>query len=293
MSLEKNSLEYSKSASRKIISAWALSLALLLSNHADAGWLSDHVKVNYDADYYQKYNDNLPRLENSNLQSWTKFSVSSGRLYADWVELVLTDSEDEYFSAEALKEFDLEELAVNVDWKHYKAKPMFKSLYFQRSWTKHGLGYKIWRKISIVYVPYNWRILVLWSVSQGQYIEENKKKEYFISSFESNKKQVLNRVLQLLWWSNTKGRDIQADANHNNYFYHNWNLRWVLQNFWNEKILIRWTWASGTVVAKLMVSNWNFLLMSPSWKVLYQAQWSNIWISLETLDYYIDLNLNN
>lgn len=291
MNLEKNDEINQKSNINKFLQAWALSLALLFSNQADAGWFSDHVKIKYNAEYYEKYNDKTPNLETSHFQS-TKFNVNSGILHADGNKLVLVDSENTHLSQDALKEFDLQQVVVQIDWKYYKAKPSFKTLYFQKSWNKHGFGYQVWKKITLVYVPYDGKIVLFGSISAGQYIEENDKKIYNISSFETNKKQILNRTLQLLWAKNVRWRDIQADGNHNNYFYHNWRFVWVLQNFGNEKVLIRWKGANSTIVAKLLILNWNFLMTSPSWKVLYQAHWSNVWISLDTLDYYLDLNLS-
>lgn len=280
----------------KIVRITSLSLLTLLSSSKADDFFSIDYDTKYDTDYYEKYNpdvDNLKEIDYLNLKK--NFFIDDGRLSADWIFFQLLKAQDVKLSKDELNKYDLEKIAVKINDKFYKTQPEFKKLIFQSAWEKSWFDYIFWKEMILVYVPYQNKIIVLWTILQGQYIEENEKKEYNVSCFLESKKELLKQCLNVLNLDDFKKVDIKTDRDKNNYFYKNWKLVWILENFWNEKILIKVEQNKKIKIANIKM--WNdgkIIMISESWEILYRTDWSKkIKIDLETLDYGLWLQINN
>ncbi len=277
---------------KKFSKATAAWLMLAMSS-ADAGLID--IKVWYDANYYEKYNPDTKSIDDiDHISSRNNFFIDSWRMSADGIFYTLWNTQDIQLSQKALREYDLEKVVIEVDDHYYKAQPSFKRMNFIASWKKWGFWYTAAKEIILVYVPYNNKIQVIWSISQGQFIEEHDYKEYDIWAEKDAKKQVLYKTLDMLWCDNINNCNVKSDRGGNNYFYENWRLIGFMENFWNEKILIKKHWNNKKHIATIKMYGNKILMKDIRWNILFRTNGSKkIIIDLDSLDYEIGLKVSN
>jgi len=262
-------------------------------------WLKKHVKVtysrtatdwnnHYNTDYYERYNTNVRNVENTNLSGIDHLNVKGWVLYSDEVKLSLVSTQNVGENDDFLKENDLDEVIISINWTSFKSKPKFLRLSFQASGRKWVVGYEVWKTITLVYVSYLDKIKVLWTIDKyAWYIQENNPKEYEVLSSIENKKNLYEKVSRLLWCRKCR---YKKDNSWNIYFHSNWRNVWILNNMWDEQILIRW----NKVLAKIIQHGNNIIMTDNSWNILYKSNWDQILdIKLPTADEKIVLNIEN
>ncbi|MFP4487209.1 MAG: hypothetical protein ACLFOC_09600 [Campylobacterales bacterium] len=252
------------------------------------------IKTSFDTSYYEKYNTETKQLSESSYAKNIDFFIDSGRLSADGVYYTLSGVLEVNLSQEALKEYDLQTVVIEIDNNHYKAKPSFKKLFFTASGKKGSFGYSSSREIILVYVPYLDRIKVLGSISQGQYIEESSYKTYSIDAKREAKKEVLIKTLKLLGCQNPRECDVKSNRDGDNYFYKNDKLIGVTQNFGDEKILTRQTPQGRKKLATIKIYRNKIIMEDRRGDILLSSKGSKkIKIALKELNYNIGLEVSN
>ena len=242
----------------------------------------------YDTDYYDRYNTNVQNLDNTNLEGITNLNPTWWVVYSDWQKMSLVSASNIIENESFLKENDLDEVIIRINWTPFKAKPKFLKLNFQASGRKWIVGYEIGKTITLVYVSYLDKIKVLWTIDNyAWYIEENNPREYEVLSWVENKKRLYKKISSLLWCHNCR---YKKDSSWNIYFYSNWRNVWTLNNMWNEKILTRW----NKVLAKI-IQHWDNMIMTDSfWNILYKSNGQKVLdIKLPTADERIVLSVQN
>lgn len=287
--------ENTPKTSEKIKKLWKATAAwlMLAMSSADAGLIN--IKVWYDTSYYEKYNPDTKSINELEHISWrSNFFIDSWRMSADGIFYTLWNTQEIQLSQKALREYDLEEVVIEVDGQYYKAQPSFKKMNFTASWKKWSFWYTASKEIILVYVPYNDKIQVIWIISQGQFIEENSYKEYDIWVKKDAKKQVLYKTFDMLWCYNLNNCNVKSDRNGNNYFYENWKLIGIMENFWNEKILIKKQWNNRKHIATIKIYGNKILMEDTKWNIVFKTNGSKkIKINLDSLDYEIGLQVSN
>jgi len=233
--------------------------------YSNTDW-NDH----YNTDYYEKYNTTVKHIENTNLSGIDNLNVRWWILYTDWQKLSLVSAQNVVENDKFLKENDLDEVVIRINWTPFKAKPKFLRLSFQASGRKWVIGYEVWKTITLVYVSYLNKIKVLWTIDKyAWYIDENNPKEYEVLSSVENKKILYNKISNLLWCRNCR---YKKDNFWNIYFYSNWVNVGTLNDLWNEKILTKW----NKVIAKI-IKHWNNILMTDAfWNIFYKSNGQKI-----------------
>ncbi len=238
-------------------------------------WLKKHIHVSYDrtatdgdnhydTDYYERYNPKVKDLENTKLKGINNLNVSWWVLYANWQKLSLVEASSVSENKNFLKEYDLDEVVIRINWTPFKAKPKFLKLKFQASGRKWIVGYEIGKTITLVYVSYLDKIKVLGTIDNyAWYIEEDKPREYEIPSV---KKILYKKILSLLKCNSDCY--IKKDSSWNIYFYSNWRLVWTLNNIWDgRRDLIKW----NKVLATIKQYRNNVIMTDSSQNVLYNS----------------------
>jgi len=233
----------------------------------------------YNTDYYEKYNTNVKNIENTNLSGIDNLNVKWWVLYSDGVKLSLVSAQNVVEDDRFLKENDLDEVIIRINWTPFKVKPKFLRLFFQASGKKWIGGYDVWKTMTLVYVSYLNKIRVLWTIDRySWYIDENNPKEYEVLSSVENKKRLYTKISELLWCSECR---YKKDYSWNIYFYSNGVNVWILNNMWNEQILTRW----NKVLAKIIQHGNNIIMTDSFWNILYKSNWQKVLdIKLPTAD---------
>jgi len=284
--------------SEKLKKIWRATVAWLMiamSQPAHAGFINIHFERWYRTSYYDKYNSDTPSINKlDSISSRSNFFIDDWRLSADGIYYTLGNVQDIQLSKKALKEYDLKTVVIEVNDQDYKAKPSFKKLYFTASWKKWWFWYTAGKEIILVYVSYDDKIQVIWSISQGQFIEENEYKEYNIWVEKEDKRQILYKIFSMLGYNNIKNCDVKSDRDGNNYFYENWKLIGVMKNFWSEKIIIKKQWNDRQHIATIKKYGNKILMTDREWNIIYSSNGSKkIKIDLKALDYRIGLKVSN
>jgi len=125
----------------------------------------------------------------------------------------------------------------------------------------------------------------LGSVIDGKFYEEDKHKEYSISTKKEAYKKELSAILSLLWCSAEHCR-IRKDMEWNRYFYNKWKLVWKVEQFGDEKIVIK-----DNIVVWKILKQWNkVLVVNNANKIISEFPWyKRLNINLKQTD--INLNL--
>ena len=294
---DKNSLNNNREkqprTSEKLKKIWRATVAwliLAMSQPSDASFINW-----YDTNYYEKYNPNTPSIHNiDSISSRSKFFIGWWKLKADGIVYDLVNAKDIELSQKRLKEYDLETIIVNINGRHYKAHPSFKELSFEKNWKKWIFWYTVWKRIILVYVPYRDKIKVIWQISQGQFIEENKHREYTVWVENEAKRQIAHKIFSLLWVNNLNNCNIKSDNQSNNYFYKDWKLIGIVKNFWSEKMVIKKQWSSEKHIATIKIYNKQIIMIDRNWNIIFESNWDkNLKINLETLWYEMLLKIHN
>jgi len=266
-----------------------------MSQPSQASFINIHITKWYSSHYYEKYNSNTPSINKLNsMSSRSNFFIDAWRLSADGIYYTLGNTQDIELSQKDLRDYDLQTVVITVNSQNYKAKPSFKKLYFTVSWNKWWFWYTVGKEITLVYVPYGNRIKVIWSISQGQFIEENKHKEYNIWVEKEAKRQILYKIFSMLWTNNLSNCNVKSDRKGNNYFYENWRLIGIMENFWSEKIIIKKQWNDRQQIATIKKYDNKLLMTDRNWNIIYSSNGSKkIEIDLDALDYKIGLKVSN
>ena len=260
-------------------------------------WLKKNVHVSYNrtatdwnshynTNYYERYNSHVQNVENTELRGVDSLNVTWWALYMYGQKLSLVSASNIIESDEFLKENDLDEVVININWVPFKAKPKFLRLNFEKNGRRWIVGYEAWKTVTLVYVSYLNKIKVLWTIDQyAWYINENNPREYEV--LVNNKKRLYEKISNILW---CKQCNLKRDYSWNIYFYSNGRNVWTLTNMWNEKILTKW----NKVLAKI-IQHWNNIIMTdPFWNILYKSNWQEVLdMELPTVGERIVLSIKN
>jgi len=273
-----------------------------LPHYASNLWKYVHIKVekvnpktvdDYDAtfntDYYEKYNPKAHKLEHShyseNINLVSHIVWWNMNFYGHNYKLAY--QKNVYPSKSFLKNENLDEVAININWRTYIAKPKFLQLDFEIIWKKGYMVYGMWKSMALVYVPVKTKIVVLWSVVDWEFYEEEKHKIYDISATREKYEKQLNTILKLLW-CNYSNCGISKDSEGNRYFYKNHKLVWKVETFWDKKLIIKWNKIVWKILEKwnkvYIIDNHDNIISSFSW-------YKKVYIKLNQTDMNIKLFL--
>ena len=277
-------------AIKKIASAM-LTTAILSANNIDTSklphyafnlWKYIAVKVErgnvrngdysqaYDTWYYERYNKKAKHLESSSYRENIDISNHIVWWYMKfyWHKYKLVNFKKVSPSYKFLKSEELDKVVININWKTYVTKPKFLQLDFEAVWRKWYAVYGMWKNMALVYVPYKDHILVLGSVVDGSYYEEDKHKTYDVSAYREKYMKELKSILNL-FWCNYNNCDIKKDYEWNKYFYKNWKLAWKIENFWDKKLIIKWKKLVWKILKK-----WNReIIIGNNWEIISEFPW--------------------
>lgn len=138
-------------------------------------------------------------------------------------------------------------------------------------------------------------IQVLGIISQGQFIEESRRRDYNINVFKEAKKEVLLKTLKLLGCQNLGECDVKSGRDGDNFFCKNGKLIGIMQNFGSQKVLIQKSSKKDKKLATIQMSKGGKILMSDSkGDIIYNFNGSKkIKIRLEALGYTLGLEISN
>ena len=222
-------------------------------------WVKKHVKIkiekvkprtidDYDRTfnpaYYEKYNPNAKRLENSYYCENIDFAshIAWWRMKFYRINYGLVNVRRVNFSRSFLKLENLDKVPVNINWETYIEKPKFLELDFGAIWRHGHMIKETWKRVVLVYVPYKSKIIVLGSIVDGEFYEENRHRVYDISPYHEKYKRELYTITKLFRCGITDCYITEKDINWDRYIYKKWKEIWIISDFWNEKIIKTSSW---------------------------------------------------
>lgn len=252
-----------------------------------------HINTSYNSSYYEKYNPAIGQLLNTPYAKHINFHIQSGKLKADSIVYKLSSASDIKLNQKTLEEYDLKTVIIRIGNKLYKSKPSFKKLVFVKKGRKGMFRYSIVKDLTLVYVPYADKMQVIGVISQGQFIRENKYKEYDLNVNKEVKEQILRESLSLLGCRHFKKCDIKSDNEGNYHFYKGYKLIGVMENFGNEKILIQEKDNQKKHIATVRKYGNRILMEDSMGNILYENDGSKrLKILIKSLNYKIELSIS-
>jgi len=269
-------------------------------------WVKKHVKVKvtrvkpksygdytdvYTTDYYEKYNPKARKLETSYFRPRGDLKIRGGEVIYFWKKYKLLSVRKIDLDDKFLKKENLDSIVININWERFVTKPHFLLLRFWRRWGGF-VRYEEWRSLILVYVPYfDWqfnRIEVLWAIESNQFFEENNHISYDIS--DRYRYITEFKVLSQLFKCGIKNCKIKRDREWNKYFYKNWRLVWKVENFGDEKIVIKKEHWKEKVVAKIIQKGKKEIIINSNNEILAEiSPYKPLKIKLKQLDVTLDL----
>ena len=251
-----------------------------------------HINASYDTNYYERYNPAIKQLSTTPYAKHINFLIKSGKLKADGVVYTLICASDISFNQKILEKYDLQTVVIRIGDKYYKTKPLFKRLFFVKRGKKGIFRYILSKELILVYVPYADKIQVIGVISQGQFIRENRIKEYDLNISKEIKEQILSEIFNLLGCRRLKSCHIKGNIDSNSYFYKGNKLIGVMENFGKEKVLIRIKDDNKKHIATIKEYEDKVLMEDMQGNILYESDYSKkIDIKLHALDYEILLKI--